>query len=72
MDANSKLGPNIVKGDPHAQSNNGKILAGILERNDLTVINSLEKCKGKITRQRLTKNKKKESIIDFVIVCEEM
>ena len=72
MDANSKLGPNIVKGDPHAQSNNGKILAGILERNDLIVINSLEKCKGKITRQRLTKNKKEESIIDFVIVCEEM
>ena len=23
MDANSKLGPNIVKGDPHAQSDNG-------------------------------------------------
>ena len=40
MDANCKLGPNIIKGDPHAQSDNGKILAGILERNELYVINS--------------------------------
>ena len=63
MDANSKLGPNIVKGDPHAQSNNGKILAGILERNDLTVINSLEKCKGKITRQRLTKKTRRKKVL---------
>ena len=65
MDANSKLGPNIVKGDPHAQSNNGKILAGILERNDLTVINSLEKCKGKITRQRLTKKQEERKYYRF-------
>ena len=36
------------------------------------MVNSLEKCKGKITRQRVTKNKREESIIDFVIVCEEM
>ena len=34
------------------------------------MINSLDKCKGKITRQRVTKMKKEESIIDFVIGCE--
>ena len=30
MNANSKLGPNFIRGDPHEQSENGKILANIL------------------------------------------
>ena len=73
MDANSKLGPDFIKGDPHPQSENGKILAGIIKRNALIVMNSSsEKCKGVITRRRITKKVKEESIIDFVIVCEDM
>ena len=32
LDANSKLGPNIIKGDPHTQSDNGKILAAIIKK----------------------------------------
>ena len=43
MDANSKLVPNIIEGDPHSQSGNGKILAGIIQRNALIVINNLKK-----------------------------
>ena len=31
MDANSKLGPNIIKGDPHSQTDNGKILSENLD-----------------------------------------
>ena len=27
MDANSKLGPTLIKGDPHKQSENGKIFS---------------------------------------------
>ena len=73
MYANSKLGPDIIKGDPHAQSDNGKILAGIVKRNALYVMNNSDmKCKGKITRRRITNNTKEESIIDFVIVCDIM
>ena len=73
MDANSKLGPEIVSGDPHEQSENGKILIGIIKRNALIVMNSsTEKCKGRITRRRITKKVKEESIIDFVIVSEDM
>ena len=34
--------------------------------------NSEQKCKGKITRKRITKHQREESIIDFVIVCEIM
>ena len=75
LDANSKLGPTFIQGDPHAQSDNGKILAGIIQRNAMCVVNSLkEKCVGKYTRQRSTKKRKEASIIiiDFVIGCEEM
>ena len=55
MDANSKLGPEIIKGDMHSQSGNGSILAGILERHAISVINGLEGvCDGRITRQRIT------------------
>ena len=31
MDANSKLGSQYIEGDPHAQTLNGKLLAGILD-----------------------------------------
>ena len=37
LDANSKLGPQIIPGDIHQQSENGKILAGIIERHGLVV-----------------------------------
>ena len=73
MDANSKLGPNIIEGDPHKQSDNGKILANILKRNALIVMNGIKtKCSGIITRSRITSKVNEESAIDFVIVCEEM
>ena len=68
MDANSKLGPEMIKGDPHIQTPNGKLLAQIVKRNDLKVINGIQsKCKGIITRRRETKDNVEESIIDFVI-----
>ena len=73
MDANSKLGPKVIKGDPHPQSENGKLLNDIIDRNGLVVINSLQnKCVGKITRKRSTGKVKEESIIDFVITCDDM
>ena len=60
MDANSKLGPTFIDGDPHVQSENGKILASIIERNAINVINSSrEKCQGRITRRRITKKSKR-------------
>ena len=31
MDANSKLGPEYIKEDPHSQSQNGHILSGIIK-----------------------------------------
>ena len=73
MDANSKLGPKEIDGDPHQQSENGKILSRIIKRQSLTVMNNVKnKCKGKITRRRITKKSKEESVIDFVIVNSEI
>ena len=72
MDANSKLGPHIISGDPHCETDNGKILNDIIKRNALVVTNGLEnKCTGKITRVRSTGRVEEKSIIDFVITCEE-
>ena len=73
IDANSKLGPTIIEGDPHPQSENGKILSRIIKRHALFVVNNIKtKCKGKITRRRTTKKSLEESVIDFVIVNEEI
>ena len=72
MDANSKLGTNYIPGDKHVQTENGKLLAGILDRHSLVLGNSLEKCKGLITRKRTTKNTVEESTIDFVIMSEDL
>ena len=68
MDCNAKLGGNIIKGDPHDMSGNGKLLWDIVQRRDCTVVNATEKCKGIITRSRMKGGIKEESVIDFVIV----
>ena len=73
MDANSKLGPNYIEDDPHPQSKNGTVLAGIVDRHAMCVVNGVkEKRKGLITRKRITVNKIEESIIDFVIISKDL
>ena len=72
MDANAKVGKEIIKNDPNEISNNGKILLEIVERNNLTIANSLNKCKGVITRDRKTVISDEKSVIDYLIICEEM
>ena len=73
MDANSKLGSEFIPKDPHNQSQNGKILAGIIRRHRLVVANGLlEKCTGLITRGRKTIESTEESIIDFVILSNDL
>ena len=68
IDANCKLGPQVIPGDMHSQTENGKILAGIIERHGLIIGNSNTKCRGLVTRKRVTKHGTKEGIIDFVIL----
>ena len=72
LDANSKLGPELIPGDKHQQSENGRILAGIIERHGLILGNSIKQCKGLITRKRVTKTTVEESTIDFVMFSSDM
>ena len=73
MDANSKLGPHYVQGDPHPQSKNGKLLADILDRHALIVLNGLqEKTTGIITRERTTVDGIQKSLIDIILISEDL
>ena len=72
MDANAKLGPEVIKNDPHEQSPNGELLLGLVVRNNLVICNATALCEGLITRTRVTVNGAEQSVIDFMLVCEEM
>ena len=72
MDANSKLGPALIPGDKHPQSDNGRILAGIIQRHGLLIGNALPQCEGLITRKRETKDTIEESTIDFVLLSADL
>ena len=72
MDANAKVGKTIIKEDLHNMTNNGKLLLDVVKRQDLIIGNSLDICKGLITRERLFDNKSEKSVIDYIIMCEEL
>ena len=72
LDANAKIGREKIKDDPNETSANGKILLDMVGRQNLTIANTLEKCKGVITRERRTTLKVEKSVIDYVIMCESM
>ena len=72
MDSNSKMGSKYISKDPHEMSPNGAILASIVERQNLVVVNGSSICQGVITRRRVTKNRTEESAIDVVLVSKDM
>ena len=72
MDANAKLGKTVIKDDPNEITSNGKLLYDIVERQNLVIINSLDICKGTITRQRDLENRTEKSVIDYMITCEDL
>ena len=58
LDANAKVGYEIIKGDPYPQSPNGHILMDMIERNEWILCNAKENRDGLITRRRVTKTRK--------------
>ena len=72
LDANAKLGYDVIENDPHKTSANGELFLGVIERNSLIVGNATQLCKGVITRRRTTVNGVEQSVIDFLVVCEEL
>ena len=72
-DANSKMGPKYIQGDPNPMSENGRILEGIINRHALIVANGItEKRTGVITRQRFTKEYEEKSVIDLVMLSPDL
>ena len=67
------MDPELITNDPHIQNKNGKLLRDFLMRNpDLHLLNSKSLCQGLITRSRIANGKTENSVIDFVIVCENV
>ena len=72
LDANAKIGKQIIKGDPHESTPNGKLLLEMVDRNNLVVANSLDICKGVITRERITKESVEQSVIDYILMSKRL
>ena len=73
MDGNLWCGPNLIKGDPNIQNQNGKLFQLFLENYPhLTIVNSLDICEGTLTRVRKTVNREEKSILDFFIICDKI
>ena len=66
MDANAKIG---ILGEEI--SRNGKKILEVFDNTDLTIINTSEKCQGKVTRKN-TKDETKISAIDFVVASHQV
>ena len=70
MDANAKVGLEIIQNDPHGQSQNGRLLVGLIERQNLSILNTSGLCEGVITRHRKTVKGEEKSVIDYIVVCD--
>ena len=70
MDANAKVGKNIINDDPNETSENGKLFLDFVSRQNLKILNASDKCAGVITRHRVTVNRTEESVIDYIVVCD--
>ena len=44
----------------------------LIERENLTLLNASNLCQGAITRNRMTKDSNEKSIIDYILVCENL
>ena len=70
-DLNAKIGKDIIKGDIHDMSTNGEHLMSIIEKYNLTVVNSIDICRGLFTRVN-NKNTMEKSILDYVLVSNDL
>ena len=71
MDANVKVGKEFIKDDPNNKSENGKLLLGLVERQNLRILNSSNKCTGVMTRERVAGDNHERSVIDY-IACDTL
>ena len=71
MDANAKVGRNIVSQDPNSiTDSNGRHMLELIDRQSLVLLNADRNCVGAVTRYRVTKNGTESAILDYMLVCE--
>ena len=72
-DSNAKLGPEWIPNDPHPISENGKLLANMIIRQKLEIVNTSPKCTGgPITRKKIVNGKVEASCIDFILLSHDL
>ena len=62
LDANAKVGSSILENDPNSQSENGKLMMEMLERQNLHLVNASSLCKGTITNHRVAAGGEQKSL----------
>ena len=72
MDANAKLGNEIIKDDCNSMSENGRLMYEIIESESLSVLNSSSLCSGVITRYRETTKGIEMAVLDYVLACDRL
>ena len=73
MDANVKVGSNLISADPNTGSDgNGRQMLELMERHGLQLLNADKLCTGTVTRYRVTKKGTEAAILDYVLVCQEL
>ena len=66
LDANAKLGNELIKNDPNSISNNGKILLDLVKRQGMHIGNMDQRCTGTITREKICHNKVEQDWVAFM------
>ena len=65
-DMNCEIG-DLIDGNKEEISKGGKIMIKMIKENNMIILNSLEKCRGKWTRS----SGREKSIIDYIMIGEE-
>ena len=72
MDANAKVGRQIISADPNnVKDGKWRQMLDLIERHLLQLLKSNKKCMGAVTRYRATKYGKEAAILDYILVCQE-
>lgn len=72
VDGNAKLGKQVISQDTHVMTENGRLLFNIIERESLVLLNTSQLCQGVVTRHWVAKEKVEQSILDYILTCDEL
>ena len=71
-DFNAKLGKDVIGGEVHPMSPNGKLLFSLCNKYNLFILNSSNLCKAVFTRIHNYTNKVKKSVLEYVLVSADL